>query len=145
MFGERYELEGTSRLKQRRWDPQHRAVDKALALEDWERCPGPARFEVLCVFLLTISARSDTLPNSSQNDTIRKINIHLRDLPCEACVQAGWEDVGGIEGDGLEREEKEGEDWRKFHFSKLRKTNCTLLSLFYLQKNCSTKVAQFWI
>ena len=58
-------------------------------------------------------------------------------------MQAGWEDVGGMEGDGLEREEKEGEDSRKIHSSKLRKTNCTLLSLFYLQKNCSTKVAQF--
>ena len=39
----------------------------------------------------------------------------MRDLPSKACVQAGWEDVGGMEGDGLEREEKEGEDSRKIH------------------------------
>ena len=84
------------------------------------------------LFPLICPASSDTLSNFSQNDIIRKINIHLRDLPREACVQAGWEDVGGMEGDGLEREEKVGEDRRKIHSSKLRKTNCTLLSLFYL-------------
>ena len=58
-------------------------------------------------------------------------------------MQAGWEDVGGMEGDGLEREEKEGEDSRKIHSSKLKNTNCTLLSMFYLQKNWPTKGAQF--